>query len=93
MEPKNNLLVIKEGLFVTENCIGFWFCVLGRFFSFKQEITGQVSQPCVTQAIWSDWQLHNIPILFSMGQNNMQAHRLKKDNARTRIKPLTLDYS
>lgn len=45
-DPGNNLLVLIEGLFITENvCIGLWF------------------------------------------------HQLNKDNGRTGIKPLTLDYS
>lgn len=51
-EPRNNLVVIIEGIFVTADvCIGFWVCDLRRiFFSFKQEATSQVSQPGV---IWA----------------------------------------
>lgn len=52
-EPRNNLVVIIEGIFVTADvCIGFWVCDLRRifFFSFKQEVTGQVSQPGVIGA-------------------------------------------
>lgn len=62
-------------------------------FSIQTQVTGHASQPCAIQALWSYWQLHNTPIFFSMGQNTTQVHQLSKDNAKTRINPLTLDYS
>lgn len=93
LEPRNNLPVITEGLFVTQNvCIGFWFCIPRRLFHSNKKQPAK-SQPCTIQPIQSYWQLHTTPILFSMGPNNMQVHQSNKDNARTRIKPLTLDYS
>lgn len=45
-EPRNNLVVIIEGIFVTADvCIGFWVCDLRRIFFFIQTRSNKPSLP------------------------------------------------